>query len=107
MAEEAKRAAEREFNMMIRVGFPPAEDPDGKRMKTVTRGKLNARYLSELFDRDVAYLKDQFGVVVWPKDFLSECKPRPWKYFVVEKDAAREVVGESGCLGSGKWGGVC
>jgi hypothetical protein len=51
----------------------------------IPRYKLVAEHVNKSFKLDVDYVVDEAGTVVYPDQFMFECMPPPFRYFVVEK----------------------
>jgi hypothetical protein len=64
---------------------------DGKLgdVQRVTRHNLTVQKVNKIFDCNAEYMKDQFGFVTWPGQWITTLKPRtkrdPWEYTIVQK----------------------
>ena len=68
--------------LFVRVGMP--NQPDG--VKQIPRFRLNPANVNRVFNCDVEYLQeDATGTVVWPQNWVTDCLPPPYLYFVHEK----------------------
>lgn len=68
--------------LFVRVGI--RDNPAS--IKLVPRFRLNPANVNRVFACDVEYLQeDATGVVVWPKNWATDCLPPPYLYHVSEK----------------------
>jgi hypothetical protein len=65
----------------IIIGFKD----DEKSNRTVPRNRLLMRHMEKLFKVKIDFLLDQFGEVLYPEQWISECQGRPYYYTVVQK----------------------
>ena len=78
----------------IRVGWKG----DDSSFLRIPRSVINEEHVEKLFDikkGNVDYLIDEFGEVIWPEDWAMRCQNKPWRYFIILKDAVEpDDVGE-------------
>ena len=79
-AKLAKMQAEK-----IHVGYLGEHKDNAKRIQRVRLTKPN---LDQSFGMDVEYLMDEFGEILYPKEWRFRCLPPPYHYTVYEKRLA-------------------
>ena len=68
--------------LFVKVSMPK----DEANAKQIPRFRLNPANINRVFNCDVEYLyEDATGVVVWPKNWITDCLPSPYLYLVHEK----------------------
>jgi hypothetical protein len=68
--------------LFVKVSMPKDEE----NAKQIPRFRLNPANINRVFNCDVEYLyEDATGVVVWPKNWITDCLPSPYLYLVHEK----------------------
>ncbi|KAJ0406189.1 hypothetical protein P43SY_000373 [Pythium insidiosum] len=84
MVEEMK-----EDQMMVALYDPSCESPAAHTFQRVLRSDFKLRRINELFNCNAAYLKDPFGNVLWPKDWMTQVLPPMgkdnWFYIIHER----------------------
>ena len=72
----------------IVIGFKD----DEKSNRTVPRNRLLMSILKKMFKVEIDFLLDQFGEVLYPEQWMTECQGRPYYYTIVEKQKALPTV---------------
>lgn len=65
----------------VRVGL--RDQPDS--IRKLPRQRMNQRNIDLMFKVETDHLVDEYGGVVWPKDWAAECMPPPALYFIMER----------------------
>eukprot|EP00935_MAST-01C_sp_MAST-1C-sp1_P002461 g2461.t1 len=69
---------------LIAFGFKGDEES----FKRCTRKVLSKEHLEKMFDleAELDHVQDEFGQAIWPEDLQMQCQPKPWRYFIIEKE---------------------
>jgi hypothetical protein len=69
---------------LIAFGFKGDEES----FKRCTRKVLTKKHIEKMFEleNELDHVEDEFGQAIWPEDMQLQCQPKPWRYFIMEKE---------------------
>ena len=59
--------------------------------RTIPRNRLLTSNLNKIFKVPIEFLRDQFGEILYPEQWMSECQGKPYFYTLVEKQLAPPI----------------